>query len=222
MSRRFVNTFSTLAALAAVVACNSPTGAGGSPAPGDAAPHAPPGGQPPETPGAPDGPGNTPTNVPEGAPETETEDPNPNAPVPPAPPIGDDATLSFSVVEDAALGVVVDLEFSRDEHRPGPRLMELRIEHSDNLEYVGSEELDAALSAGKSHHAQVQGHALRSVLMATDSIQAIDSGALVRYRFKRVGPGPASIALGDNMPIFAPPESNHGIRLGDAAILGGG
>jgi len=115
---------------------------------------------------------------------------------------------------------IVRIHFVRDAQRPGPRVIELKLDHSDNLTFVGASAGAALLAAGKQLVAQVPAPGrLRLVALSTGSMDEVMSGDLVELRFRRSGTGTATVDFEGDGPVFAPAEANQGLRLGDPLVL---
>ena len=127
------------------------------------------------------------------------------------------ATL-FLTATDAPGGLTVDVHFRRREQLEGPRAAEIWLKTNGSLRFSGSSPGAAANAAGKTVVAQAKPDGeVRLVLFATGNLDRLDSGVLARLTFERTAPGPADVELLAKMPVFAPPETNEGVILGEGA-----
>ncbi len=141
----------------------------------------------------------------------------------PAAPIEDSGTtLSLAAAGESADLVTVRLDYRRRAEQEGPRAAELFVALSDNLAYDSSEAGAAALAAGKQLVVQDKGGGeLRVLLFGTQSLDRLDSGALLSLDLRRTGAGPATVEVLDRQPLFAPAESNTGVLLPEPLTLDG-
>lgn len=131
------------------------------------------------------------------------------------------ATLELTPAGTIDGRCAVDLFFTRAPERPGPRMMELFVRPSGGLTYLEAETLAAATLADKQVVVQQQEDGtLRLLVFATDNLNRLDSGPLVRLAFSVSG-GQATLELLERRPIFAPAEADFGITLGKSLSLGG-
>ena len=117
--------------------------------------------------------------------------------------------------------VAVDLVYSPKEGQSGPRMVELFLQVGSGLTYASSTPLAAVDSAGKQLVVQPTDDGLvRTVIFATNNLERLQAGSLVRYIFLR-GTGPHHVELLDRHPIFAPADTEKGLTLGEPLIIGG-
>ena len=129
------------------------------------------------------------------------------------------ATLTLVSGEATATEVAVDLHYARDPARPGPRMMELHLRVTGDLAYLHAERLAAAEAAGKDLTVQPRDDGtLRVLLFTTTNVNRLGPGPLARLWFAR---GAGTVTLLEQSPIFAPPEADLGVTLGQPLTLGG-
>jgi len=152
-----------------------------------------------------------------GCAQTESAAPEPT----PTPATSQAATLELLPGGADAGAVSVDLYFTLGANQTAPRMMELFVEPSLGLDFVDGEALAATTSAGKDLTVQAQADGtVRVLIFATGNLNTLGSGPLARLRFAKPD-GPASVALRDRRPVFAPPGADQGITLGAPLALGG-
>jgi hypothetical protein len=97
-----------------------------------------------------------------------------------------------------------------------PRVMELQLKHSPELEYKGADKGKALEAASKELVVQDKGPELvRALAFAGGNTNSIGSGTLVTFRFAAKGQGPYRLELLTDKPIFAPPQANAGLHVSD-------
>ena len=97
-----------------------------------------------------------------------------------------------------------------------PRVSEIILRKSKNIEYTGYELGDALKTAKKSLHIQETAQEyLRLVILASDNINPIDTGILATLTFEKSGTEKATISISTESPIFAPEEANIGLKVSD-------
>lgn len=111
---------------------------------------------------------------------------------------------------------VVSLQYIREAGRPGPRLAEIVVSYSENLEYLTSEEGKALVDAGKKLIVQNrESGKLRLVIFASENLLELDSGELARLRFRKHDGVSSRVEILTQKPIFAPEEANDGLLVSD-------
>ncbi|MEW5850754.1 MAG: hypothetical protein AB2A00_18345 [Myxococcota bacterium] len=85
-----------------------------------------------------------------------------------------------------------------------PRMAEVFLRHSDDLELVEAVALAGALGAGKTLVSQAKPGVARLVLYAADNTNALLPGDWVAVRFRKVVSGPARAELAYDRTSFAP------------------
>lgn len=118
--------------------------------------------------------------------------------------------------------VVVEVRYHREQGQDGPRVAEIHLRHDDGLQFVRGAALDAATSAGKELTVQDKGDGtLRLVLLSTANLTPLDSGGLAALTFERRSAAAATVEILPQMPIFAPPAANEGVRLPEPLEIAG-
>jgi len=99
----------------------------------------------------------------------------------------------------------------------GPRVADIRVAYSEQMELVGSTLGSGA--EGKELTVQTpQPGLLRLVLLSRDATE-MASGELVELKFRRVSAGPAKFDLLLDKPVFAPAAAMQGLIIGDPVQL---
>ena len=131
-------------------------------------------------------------------------------------------TLAFSLVEQTAGEVVLDIAYLRPDDGQGPRMMELYVGIPEGLSLAGSEALESTIGADKDLVVQeADGLELRLIIMSTKNLNTLDSGPLARLRLQRAAGATGKIEFIDRHPIFAPAEADRGVTLGEPLNAGG-
>jgi len=131
-------------------------------------------------------------------------------------------TLKLALISETADEVVAELYYTPRDDMKRPRVMELMVKASAELMYVSAERLEAAEAAGKQLVVQRKDEGvLRTILFATNNLNLMGPGALIRYRFKRIGTASARLELLPTLPIFAPADANDGLMLQEPLMVEG-
>ncbi len=97
-----------------------------------------------------------------------------------------------------------------------PRIAEMFLEYSSNLEYKNADPGNSVLEAKKQLVVQeIEDGKLRVVVLAPDNTNELDTGTLCTLKFNKKGDGKARVAILTEQPIFAPDEANEGLLVGD-------
>ena len=137
-------------------------------------------------------------------------------------PVSEEPSVAL-VAREEGENVVVDVTFRANAKREGPRVAELWLRYDAGLAFDQAEAGAAATSAGKQLIAQTpETGMVRLALFATGNLTRIGSGVLARVTFHRTAPGAQSVVLVDKRPVFAPADTDLGVLLGPAAVVGGG
>lgn len=113
-----------------------------------------------------------------------------------------------------------ELRYARGAAKAGPRVAEVMIDRSANLELVGYQAGDAATLAGKQVVVQEPSpDQLRVLLFSPSSITELGSGVLATLQLRRSGAAGATLDLNTSKPIFAPAPANEGLAIGDPLHL---
>ena len=112
--------------------------------------------------------------------------------------------------------VQLRVRFERPLAGSGPRVAEIVIERSDNLELVSAGAGEAAEAAGKQVVVQEQPDgALRVLMFAPGNVTELGSGAIAQLHLRRTGAAAAKLDLRTDKPLFAPAQANEGLRIGE-------
>jgi hypothetical protein len=130
------------------------------------------------------------------------------------------ATLALTLASSTPEEVVVDLHYTRVAGQLGPRMMELFLEPSAQLNLLGSEGLGAVLAAQKQLVVQeAEAGSLRVVVYSAGNLNELQSGPLARFRFQAPKDGSVTLKLLDRRPLFAPADADRGTTLGDPLVI---
>ena len=111
---------------------------------------------------------------------------------------------------------VVTLSFANESGQNGPRMMELYLQLSDNLQYVSSERGQSLVGAEKELVVQTKdGKKLRIVAYSSGNVNELQSGVVARLSFRKTDENAARLEILTDSPIFAPSEANEGLLVGD-------
>ena len=131
-------------------------------------------------------------------------------------------TLAFSLLEETAGEVVLDVTYLRPDNGAEPRMMELFVAIPEGFLLAGSEALESTTEAGKDLLVQAaEGSQLRLIIMSTKNLNTLDSGPLARLRLHQATGAAGKIEFIDRHPIFAPVEADKGVTLGEPLNVGG-
>lgn len=144
----------------------------------------------------------------------------PSEPTEPIDPIEQSESPVFlalnSLSESAKSQVNVAIDFALQHGHPGPRVVDIRIRHSKNLELVSNQKGSALIAAGKEMVVQsLSEEQVRVVAFSSGSLTPLGSGRIAELRFRREDAAKAQIEILTDKPIFAPAEVNQGLLVSD-------
>lgn len=122
--------------------------------------------------------------------------------------------IGFS--DNAKVEVLLDYVRETDSNY-GPRIVELYMTYTNNMEYISSIEGDAIVKANKQLIIQNQKNKkqLRLVILASDNTNELDTGRLATLTFEKTDSEEATLRILTDKPIFAPTEANDGLLVSD-------
>lgn len=102
----------------------------------------------------------------------------------------------------------------------GPRVMDVYLRLSGNLEYVSSEKGRALIDSSKELVVQRKGeNMLRLVSYSSTSINELRSGVLAHLVFRKTDDMRAQVEILTDAPIFAPAQANEGLLVGEPIVF---
>ena len=111
----------------------------------------------------------------------------------------------------------VSVDFSRSRKSDkGPRVVELQLEYSSNLNYINHKKGGTLEKSDKQLHVQeLENNQLRLVVFAIDNTNEIDTGRLATLTFKKLDGEKSTVRILTDSPIFAPAEANEGLLVSE-------
>lgn len=121
--------------------------------------------------------------------------------------------------DEQSTGLEVHVDFERSPQAAGPRIAELYIEHSENMQWVDATAGPAAVASNKTVLGQAKSNGRVRVIVYSASAEQLESGRIASLRFEGTGDGPFTVRLSDDNQIFAPVEANGNLLVGDAVVI---
>lgn len=127
-------------------------------------------------------------------------------------------TLAVEPTDEAGV-YELHVEYARGADAAGPRVVELRLEHSDNVSLLDFASGEAVERAGKELRVQERDGVFRTIVYSSSNIVELDSGRIATLRLKRDGAEQGRVSILVDQPIFAPQLAEQGLLVGDAVEL---
>jgi hypothetical protein len=110
----------------------------------------------------------------------------------------------------------LSIEYRKKQNQPGPRVVELYVKYSAEIELVSYATGTATADGKKELIVQkVEVGLLRIIIYSSNNTNQLNSGSLVSLVFNKISGGSARFEMLVDKPIFAPPEANNGLIIGD-------
>ena len=132
-------------------------------------------------------------------------------------PIEKDNYLELEVEKtETGATCMVSVIYHKKQGNDGPRVMDLYLKTSSNVELVAYEAGEALNVARKNLMVRAgDENQLRLVALSQGNINRIQSGSVAKLQLRRTDSRGATVNIEISKPIFAPAEANHGLQLGD-------
>ena len=125
------------------------------------------------------------------------------------------ANLFLRLGNSQELQRVIELQYSLQPNSEGPRAIELFLTYPQEWEYEKVDALPAVVQANKRLIVQEKEPGLlRVIVFASTNLDRIGSGGLAAFHFYTNNQA-GEIAIRNQMPVFAPVETNEGLVLGE-------
>lgn len=112
----------------------------------------------------------------------------------------------------------VSLDYGNTEETTPPRMAEIHLLSSSGTA-THVEPLEALIESGKELHFKLEPNGVRIVLYSTGDLAPLPTGSLFRVHWD--SDAPMTVDIDTTRPIFAPPESNVGLKISPPVEIGG-
>ncbi len=125
------------------------------------------------------------------------------------------ANLFLQAVAGDGSQQVIELQYQRQADGEGPRAVELFVQYPQEWTYEKVDALPAVAEANKRLIVQEKEQGLlRVIIFASTNLDRIDTGGLAAFHFDTKNQA-GEVSIRDQMPVFAPVETNEGLVLGE-------
>ena len=131
-----------------------------------------------------------------------------------------DLGLDIHISEENNAVVEAEVMFNHNPDKEQPRMVELILQHSSNLEYYSSTAGDATVEAGKTLVVQKRSNnKLRLIVFSNANLNRLNSGKIATLQFRVLESGTAELKMLNDGPVFAPPQAQGVILIGEPVQL---